>query len=271
MARARNIKPGIMGNEELAELRYEARLLFIYLWMLADCAGRLEDRPRRIRAQAFPYDDVDCDALLDALRDQGFISRYTVSGIGYIQVINFVKHQNISPKERQSGSSIPPEGDEPVADQSHPGDLPVPLNTEYPIPDTEIPSTDGKPPKYTGEDYAMAQEFYPLVSAVSPYIKVNIDKWADQIRLMRVADGIPPERIRQVFLWANKDDFWRKNILSMAKLREKFPQLDAKSHSGGKLHGRGYFDEPSAYTAEAERYDAALDSFLAGDNDENPI
>ena len=50
MARSRNIKPSIMANEELAELEPLSRLLFIYLWMLADKAGRLEDRPKRIAA-----------------------------------------------------------------------------------------------------------------------------------------------------------------------------------------------------------------------------
>jgi hypothetical protein len=42
MARIRMIKPGVMENEELAELSPLTRLLFIYLWMLADREGRLE-------------------------------------------------------------------------------------------------------------------------------------------------------------------------------------------------------------------------------------
>ena len=57
MARSRNIKPGIMANEDLAELGAIERLLFIYLWMLADKEGRLEDRPKRIKVEALPYDD----------------------------------------------------------------------------------------------------------------------------------------------------------------------------------------------------------------------
>ena len=77
MARARNIKPGIMANERLAELPPEARLLFIYSWMLADREGRIEDRPKRIAAQALPYDrDVDVDDLLCQLANAGFITRY---------------------------------------------------------------------------------------------------------------------------------------------------------------------------------------------------
>ena len=55
MARAKNIKPGFFTNEQLAECSFAARLLFVGLWTLADREGRLEDRPRRIRAQVFPY------------------------------------------------------------------------------------------------------------------------------------------------------------------------------------------------------------------------
>lgn len=67
MARSRNIKPGIMANEDLAELDAMERLLFIYLWMLADREGRLEDRPKRIKAEALPYDSLDADQALNRI------------------------------------------------------------------------------------------------------------------------------------------------------------------------------------------------------------
>ena len=34
MARSRNIKPGFFSNDELVELPFEARLLFIGLWTI---------------------------------------------------------------------------------------------------------------------------------------------------------------------------------------------------------------------------------------------
>jgi hypothetical protein len=106
MARARNIKPGVMENEELAELAPIARLLFIYLWMLADREGRLEDRPKKIKAKALPYDNVDADEILCALNENGFIVRYEVDGTKYIQIANFSKHQK--PHSNESASEIPP-------------------------------------------------------------------------------------------------------------------------------------------------------------------
>ena len=106
MARSRNIKPSIMENEELAELPPVARLLFIYLWMLADREGRLEDRPKRIAGRALPYDrDVDVDDLLNQLAGARFIVRYTVEELALIQIINFSKHQ--APHVRETASELP--------------------------------------------------------------------------------------------------------------------------------------------------------------------
>ena len=108
MARARNIKPAIMDNEELADMAPLTRLLFIYLWMLADREGRLEDRPKRIAAQALPYDrDADIDAMLSELNAAGFIARYQVGSNKFIQIVNFVKHQN--PHGTEKDSEIPDE------------------------------------------------------------------------------------------------------------------------------------------------------------------
>lgn len=95
MARTRNVKPGIMVNEDLAECSAAARLLWVYLFMLADREGRLEDRPKRIKAQALPYDDVDVDALLTELAEAGFVIRYTADQNRYLQIPNFTEHQGL--------------------------------------------------------------------------------------------------------------------------------------------------------------------------------
>lgn len=106
MARARNIKPSFFTNDELADCQPLARLLFISLWTLADREGRLEDRPKRIKGQTFPYDDCDCEQLLNELEKHGFILRYEVNGNKFIQITNFVKHQN--PHHKEIASIIPP-------------------------------------------------------------------------------------------------------------------------------------------------------------------
>lgn len=105
MARARNIKPGFFRNADLVELPVETRMLFIGLWTLADRDGRLADRPKQIKMEIYPADSFDVEVMLDSLADSGFILRYEVNGIRYIQVNNFLKHQN--PHHRELPSTIP--------------------------------------------------------------------------------------------------------------------------------------------------------------------
>lgn len=106
MARARNIKPAFFTNDELVELPMATRLLFIGLWTLADREGRLEDRPKKIKMEVFPADDVNVDEALSTLVSSAFIQRYRVEDTGYIQVINFSKHQR--PHSNETPSTIPP-------------------------------------------------------------------------------------------------------------------------------------------------------------------
>jgi len=129
MARARMLKPGFFKNEGLAELRppetaapmpaaaFAVRLCYEGLWLLADRSGRLEDRPKRIKAELFPYDDVDVDQLLITLAAHGFIVRYTVNGDTYIAITTFPKHQH--PHVNEPSSVIPPPPKKPAPDTHH--------------------------------------------------------------------------------------------------------------------------------------------------------
>ncbi|HBN2484891.1 hypothetical protein J7S78_33620 [Klebsiella oxytoca] len=111
MARSRNIKPGFFTNDELAECHPLGRLLFAGLWTIADKEGRLDDRPKKIKAMLLPFDEADCDALLQQLNDHKFIIRYRVNGECYIQISNWKKHQNPHCKEAASEIPAPVEND----------------------------------------------------------------------------------------------------------------------------------------------------------------
>lgn len=103
--RTRYIKPGFFTNDVLAELPPLDRLLWAGLWTIADREGRLEDRPKKIKASVLPYDDHDVDAALERLEEAGFISRYVHGEGRYIQIVNFVRHQN--PHKHEPESTIP--------------------------------------------------------------------------------------------------------------------------------------------------------------------
>jgi hypothetical protein len=108
MARARNIKPGFFVNEELVNLSFSTRLLFIGLWTIADREGRLHDKPKQIKMAIFPGDDVNIEEALNELAQAKFIVRYEIRGEKYIAILNFSKHQN--PHVKEAASIIPAPG-----------------------------------------------------------------------------------------------------------------------------------------------------------------
>jgi len=107
MARSRNIKPGFFVNDELSEIEPIGRLFFIGLWTVADYQGRLEFRPKKLKAELLPYDECNINEIVKNLFDSGFIAIYTVQGRQYIEISNFTKHQNPHKNEREKGSEIP--------------------------------------------------------------------------------------------------------------------------------------------------------------------
>jgi hypothetical protein len=109
LARIRSLKIGFFQNEALCELSMSHRLLYAGLWVIADRNGRLEDRPKRIKVQLFPYDSVDVDQGLDDLAAAGFIVRYTASGRECISIPKFAEHQRPHPKEPSANLPAPPE------------------------------------------------------------------------------------------------------------------------------------------------------------------
>lgn len=90
-------------DEELATLSMAHRLLFIGLWTMADREGRLEDRPRRIQAEVFPYEaKIDVAKLLADLVSDGYVRRYTAGGRALLDIPGFPKHQRPHHTERAS-------------------------------------------------------------------------------------------------------------------------------------------------------------------------
>ena len=112
MPRIRYLKPEFFSDEDLAELPFQARLTFAGLWCYADKAGRLEDRPKFLKAMIFPYDNVDMEKQLDMLSNgkhengMPFIQRYKANGSKLIQIIKWDKHQK--PHHTEKESNFPP-------------------------------------------------------------------------------------------------------------------------------------------------------------------
>jgi hypothetical protein len=118
VARTRNLKPSFFTNDQLGDIEPLGRLLFQGLWCHADRAGRLLDRGKKLKAEILPYDECDVEKLLGDLRSHGFIQRYIIADVPYIQISKFLKHQHPHGKE--------PESELPAPDKHRPRKVPAP-------------------------------------------------------------------------------------------------------------------------------------------------
>ncbi|HFX3736402.1 phage replisome organizer N-terminal domain-containing protein [Enterococcus faecium] len=107
--------------------------------------------------------------------------------------------------------------------------------------------------KYSDEHLRLAKKMQSNLTEDFPkeMNKVDIEKWADTIRLMEERDKASIEAIEYVINWLPTNEFWFGNIRSAKKLREKFEKLkfeikaDKKNHKkqSQKLH----YSNPSEY------------------------
>lgn len=79
-------------------------------------------------------------------------------------------------------------------------------------------------------EYISAKRFYELLLVNIPTLrKPDLQKWAKDFDLLYRVDKREKEHVKKVIAFALSSDFWKKNILSPAKLREKFDQLTAQA------------------------------------------
>lgn len=106
MARIRSIKPEFFKHEALHDLEAECglplRLAFAGLWTQADREGRFAWRPRRLKTDILPYDDVDFAKILDALERGGFVQRFDFEGQMYGFIPSWHQHQQVNKREQES-------------------------------------------------------------------------------------------------------------------------------------------------------------------------
>ena len=184
MARARNIKPGFFANDVLAECEPLARILFAGLWTVADRCGRLEDRPKKLKAGLLPYDDCDMESLLSQLADRKFIERYSVDGEAYIQISTWDKHQNPHVKEAASeipapdknsaATVLPPDGAQPIPERA--GLIP---ESGFLIPDSPIQGGGAvaqSPTKLGEVCKAIRAKGIPDVSPGNPLLQALVER-----------------------------------------------------------------------------------------------
>ena len=99
---------------------------------------------------------------------------------------------------------------------------------------------------------------FDMVKTIAPSArKPNFAGWANDIRLMRERDGRNHRDMCVLFRWACRDNFWSGNVLSPAKLRDKWTQLEINQ----KLNNR------AGVTAGKPKLDLTNTDWIYGDLD----
>lgn len=93
--------------------------------------------------------------------------------------------------------------------------------------------------KYTSDsvEIGLSQKLLFLIRQRNENFKqADLQKWAKQVDLMIRIDKRPPEEIEKVIEWCQADQFWYSNILSTAKLREKYDGLFMQMNGSNGKH-----------------------------------
>lgn len=108
MARIRTIKPSFWGDDKVAQLSLDARLLLIGLISAADDQGRFLASHSAISGYVYPNDAIPPKKLaawLDELDRLGLVVLYNGGRVKYGALPKFRNHQRIShPRD----STLPP-------------------------------------------------------------------------------------------------------------------------------------------------------------------
>ncbi|HAR0834897.1 TPA: replication protein [Enterococcus faecium] len=182
-----------------------------------------------------------------------------LSSDGLIAISNWEKHQNIEGmdkvrlknaernrkyRERKRQERLKLENDVSVTSRD---------GTDKDIEEDKDIDKEEKKGKYSDEHLRLAKKLQSNLTEDFPkeMNKVDIEKWADTIRLMEERDKASIEAIEYVINWLPTNEFWFGNIRSAKKLREKFEKFkfeikaDKKNHK--KQSQKLQYSNPSEY------------------------
>ncbi|GGW68166.1 hypothetical protein [Streptomyces griseoloalbus] len=248
MARIRTIKPEFFTSLTIADLTPEQRLTFIGLWTHCDDEGRCVDDARLIKAAVWPLDDrtaADVEADLRALTESSLITRYTLNRKPYMTVNGWREHQRINrptpsklPAPDQADSTPEPpltskDEDSPSAHAQLSEDSRPERNREQGKEQGTGNRDSSSGPAPAAPDPAPERDDVErLCTHLADRIAANGSKrptitkaWRTAARLMLDKDGRTEEQVHGAIDWCQNSEFWRSNVLSMSKLRDKYDTL----------------------------------------------
>ncbi len=197
------------------------RLLFIGLWNFVDDDGYISFNAKRIKMQIFPADDLDVSGALRNLLESGQLREFTSDQGPLLKITNWKRHQQVSHPAATRFTGI-----QPLSSMN----APEPSRVSEKVP--EGSPLNGIEEKGIEKKRVVA-EVRPDVARLCTILadlvegngskRPNIGKgWHEAARLMLNVDHRPVAECVALLQWTQSDAFWKSNILSMPKFREKY-------------------------------------------------
>lgn len=117
-------------------------------------------------------------------------------------------------------------------------EIPYPTLLNSTLLNSTLPNED-EDQKFSEMDMKMATLLMELIKQNNPDWKLRgkVETWAAHIEKLHRIDERSYQQIEYMIRWTQQDSFWQQNILSTAKLREKFNDLIPKvKASAVKVH-----------------------------------
>ena len=246
MSKQRYIRDEMWRDSWFYQLPAKNKLVWVYLLTNASCnVAGLYKLNRGLASSELGIKQAELEGVLN-----GFVEdKKLLICDEWVCLVNFYKHQTDSPKIKAGVKRILSTVPKEVLDYLYGSDtlcieyrtllnLTL-LNSTLPNGHADFPEDLEDIKKYSPEDMAMAELLVELIQKNNPDWKLrgNMDTWAEHIEKLHRIDGRTYQQIEYMIRWVQADSFWQQNILSTAKLREKFNDLIPKLKASAlKVH-----------------------------------
>lgn len=263
MARIRQVKPELRKDQTAATWPRDARYTWVLLWGYLDDDGYGIDDLRLLLADLYPFDRDVTEKKLNGWLTMmtktttwspiPALCRFEIDGASYLHATKWERHQRVNRPQPSRLPQCPVHPQRPsigriksVNDSlnesvngSKNGSLRTRKDQGSGVQGSEVHGSgdsDREPPTAV-----VAVLPRPDVEGLCEHLANRIEangsrrpqitgKWRDAARLLIDNDGVTPAQVRRCIDWCQADEFWRGNVMSMPKLREKYDQLRHAAH-----------------------------------------
>jgi len=238
------------ASENIDQLSADAEVFLIRLIMKADDFGIYQGNPKLLKSALFPLRDLKDQFILKCIKElttAKIVIYYEVEGKKYIKINEFGQRL-------RKMKSIYPEPDDNAR-----------TIDSGPPPETET-ETKQKPKQETESENVLLLSildestlneidlitfsYWKLfkqnllssgITKTATLDKAKLKTWSKEVRLMIESDGRTIDELKTVFKFLGVSNFWKKNIQSTKKLREKFERLyqEATTSTNQQKAGEG--------------------------------